>query len=66
MLRRCLAWYGYSIWFVHLPSYLASSVHHADTRLHEAFAVLQRMHELGLQPLDEVVAIILSCTCSGF
>jgi len=51
---RCLAWYGYSIWFVHLPSYLSSDVHHADARLREAFTILQRMHELGLQPLDEV------------
>ena len=62
---RCLAWYGYSVWFVHLPSYLSSSVYHADTRLHEAFAILQRMHKLGLQPLDEVRSIVHSCTFSG-
>jgi len=54
------------VWFVHLPSYLSSSVHHADTRLHEAFAVLRRMHELGLQPLDEVGSIVHSYTCNGF
>ena len=51
---RCLAWYGYTLWFIQLPMYLASSTRHANVRLHEAFTVLQRMHELGLQPLDEV------------
>jgi len=34
--------------------YLASDVRHAVTRLHEAFTILQRMHALGLAPLDEV------------
>ena len=34
--------------------YLASDVRHAVTRLHEAFTILQKMHALGLAPLDEV------------
>ena len=51
---RSLAWYGYSVWFVHLPSYLASNVRLASSRLHEAFAILQRMHKLGIQSPDEV------------
>ena len=54
VLCRCLAWYGYSLWYLLLPSYLASNVRQSITRLHEAFAVLQRMHKLGLPPLDEV------------
>ena len=39
---------------MHLPTYLASSVHHANTRLREAFSILQQMHKLGITPLDEV------------
>ena len=54
VLCRCLAWYGYSLWYLLLPSYLASNVRQSITRLHEAFAILQRMHKLGLPPLDEV------------
>ena len=46
-------WHCYSVWFIHLPSYV-KTVHSKAKALRTAFDVLVRMQGARLQPPDEV------------
>jgi len=50
---RCLLWHCYSLWFIHLPSYM-KTVHSKTKALRAAYDVLLRMQAAKLQPPDEV------------
>lgn len=57
---KCLVSYCYSLWFVHLHSYIkANQQTSLKVKLKEAFNVLLRMQSLDLHPLDEVCYRIL-------
>jgi len=50
---RYLLWHCYSLWFIHLPSYM-KTVHSKTKALRAAFNVLLCMQAAKLQPPDEV------------
>lgn len=57
---KCLISYCYSLWFVHLHSYVrANQQLSLKAKLKIAFNVLQRMQSLDLHPLDEVCYRVL-------
>jgi hypothetical protein len=51
---RCLVWYAYSAWFLHLPVYMQSSRVKIHERLLEASSILDSLHDLNLPLFDEV------------
>ena len=53
---RCLLWHCYSLWFIHLPSYM-KTVHSKTKALRAAYDILIRMQAAKLQPPDEVVEL---------
>ena len=58
--RRCLLWYAYSTWLLHLHSYMQSRKAKAQDRLNEALSVLSSMYGLKLPHMDEVRFTTLS------
>jgi len=48
-----MLWHCYSLWFIHLPSYM-KTVHSKTKALRAAYDVLLRMQAAKLQPPDEV------------
>lgn len=56
---RCLVWYAYSAWFLHLPAYIQSSRVMAHDRLLEASSILTCINELNLPLFDEVKYLLL-------
>lgn len=53
LLSRCLLSHCYSLWFIHLPSYINSTPSKLKI-LRVGFEVLLKMQEAKLQPPDEV------------
>lgn len=52
-LFRCLLGHCYSLWFIHLPSYV-KTVHSKTKALRTAYDVLVRMQRAKLHHTDEV------------
>lgn len=56
---------GYAIWFMYLPSFVASSNSHSRT-LRNAFETLKRMLSAKIQPSDEVCYRIVMQLCGQY
>lgn len=65
---KCLVSYCYSLWFIHLPSFVeaTSSSMAKGKQLRIAYAVLKRMQSLNLHPTDEVCYRILMLLCGVY
>ncbi|XP_074649748.1 C-myc promoter-binding protein-like [Tubulanus polymorphus] len=62
---KCLLSHCYSLWFIHLPSYV-KSMHSKTKALRTAFDVLQKMQESRLDPPDEVCYRVLMQLCGQY
>lgn len=69
---KCLVSYVYSLWFVHLPSYIRKSeflpinAQPRVTSLRLAIQVLARLQSLDLQPIDETCYRLLLLLCGEY
>jgi hypothetical protein len=65
---KCLVSYCYSLWFVHLPSFIKATepLYPIQNQLDIAFSVLMRMQSLKLHPLDEVCYRVLMLLCGVY
>lgn len=62
---KCLVSYCYSLWFIHLPSFVEANISGMTKakQLRIAYSVLERMQALNLHPVDEVCYRILMLLC---
>lgn len=65
---KCLVSYCYSLWFIHLPSFVeaTNSSMAKGKQLRIAYSVLKRMQSLNLHPTDEVCYRILMLLCGVY
>ncbi|XP_041375007.1 C-myc promoter-binding protein-like [Gigantopelta aegis] len=62
---KCLLSYCYSLWFVHLPSYISTASNKMDA-FKIAYAVLQKMHNEKLPSPDEMCYRVLMQLCGQY
>ncbi|XP_026288587.1 DENN domain-containing protein Crag isoform X3 [Frankliniella occidentalis] len=63
---KCLVGTCYSLWFIHLPSYIMMNPRKASTCLRTAYDLLNMMQRMKLQPSDEVCYRVMMQLCGVY
>ncbi|XP_065199879.1 C-myc promoter-binding protein isoform X2 [Planococcus citri] len=63
---KCLLGTCYSLWFIHLPSYVIFTEHKVSSTLRLAYDLLARIQKTGLQPTDEVCYRVMMQLCGAY
>ncbi|KAK7602608.1 hypothetical protein V9T40_008197 [Parthenolecanium corni] len=63
---KCLLGTCYSLWFIHLPSYVLFTEHRVSSTLRLAYELLARIQKTGLHPTDEVCYRVMMQLCGVY